>query len=185
MELQAVRCPSQAAAPTDACAGNRRGRVARERRDATVCPGRWLPGRGNIGATVAPITRSTGESPWPPPASGGVAVDTCLVQRRHAASGVPASSGGTCLCARLGDRTHPVPDSALRGIERGTRTAWRPACTPKGWRLNHTEGPLGRGPSEGIFIHRANGTPAVVQESSVPGAAGAFPDRAPSSQSRS
>jgi prophage regulatory protein len=39
-----------------------------------------------------------------------------------------------------------------------------------GWRSGHAEdGPQQGASSEGIFIHRVNGTPAVIQESSVPG----------------
>ena len=104
----------------------------------------------------------------PPPASGGVAVDTCLVQRRHAAFRRAGQFRRTRR-ARLGDRTHPVPDSALRGIERADPHRMAVGMHPRGGDRITPKGPSAGALFGGIFIHRANGTPAVVQESSVPG----------------
>ena len=67
------------------------------------------------------------------------------------------SSRPKALGADSGHEHEPAP-------QRGRR------AHPWGWRSNHTDGCPWKGPpAEGIFIHRVNGTPAVVQESSVPG----------------
>ena len=89
---------------------------------------------------------------------------------------VPGSATERTRC-----RTRPSAASSAR-----TRTAWRPACTPKGVAIESHR----RGPSAGALFGRHLHPPRERNARGGPGversrAAGAFPDRAPSSQSRS
>ena len=60
-----------------------------------------------------------------------------------------------------------MPTSGLELLPAPQR---RPRAHHSGWQPNHPEGCPPKWPtSEGIFIHCVIGTPAVVQESSVPG----------------
>ena len=163
MELQTVRCLSQTAAPTDACADNRRGVLPVSGAGATVCSGHGL-------AEARRRHRSADH-----PFNGRIA-PRASHPHRVASQSIPASSNVGPLppaCrgrfrrtrrARLGDRTHPVPDSALRGIERADPHRMAAGMHPQGVAIeSHRRGPR-QGPSSKASSSTANGTPAVVQE---------------------
>ena len=137
--------------------------------DATVCPGHGLP------AEASRRHRSADH-----PFNGRIAPG--LHPHRVASQSIPASSNVGTLppaCRPVpADPPRPArrPNAPGAGLGPPRHRTRGPAplggrhAPPRGWRSNHTEEGPRQGPSsEGIFIHRANGTPAVVQESSVPG----------------
>ena len=153
--------------------------------DATVCPGHGLP------AEARRRHRSADH-----PFNGRIAPG--LHPHRVASQSIPASSNvGTLPPARRPVPADPPcparrPNAPGAGFGPPRHRASGPAphgrrhAPPRGWRSNHTEEGPRQGPLFGRHLHpprerNARGGPGVERSR----AAGAFPDRAPSQQSRS